>query len=59
MALVCSLKIFEVYLIKEIGDGLIIITASPGFIVRASREPEMINIDQDCKITGLRYFLPC
>ena len=52
MALVCSLKIFEVYLIKEIGDGLIIITASPGFIVRASREPAMINIDQDYKITG-------
>ena len=52
MVLIRSLKIFEVYLVKEIGNGLIIITASPGFIVRASREPEMIDIDQVCKITG-------
>ena len=51
MALVLSLEIFKVYLIKEIGDGLIIITASPGFIVRASREPMMIRIDQVCGIT--------
>ena len=36
-----------VYLIQEIRDSLIIITASPGFIVRAGREPKnMIEIDQ-------------
>ena len=52
MALVPSIKIFEVYLIKEIGDGLIIITASPGFIVRASGEPMMIKIEQVGRLTG-------
>ena len=50
--MVLSLELFEVYLIKEIGDGLIIITASPGFIVRASREPMMmVKIDQVRGIT--------
>ena len=47
-----------VYLIQEIRDSLIIITASPGFIVRAGREPKnMIEIDQIRRNT--RGFPPC
>ena len=35
---------YGVYLIQEICDCLIIITASPGFIVRASRKPRRLRL---------------
>ena len=41
---ICLCMGHGVYLIKKICDSLIIITASPGFIVRASRKPGRLRL---------------